>query len=188
MLSVPHGTNLPTTTSTSLHDGTYAADVSMVEPVSIIVHCQQTVAAARSLWGREAQTFIDFIDRVGDPQLRHHGAPQQNPYVQVATLPGLNEKLRNQCLHLLYKICKAREMLPTRYLLQQESIHADSLHRCGGFADVSKGEYLDRRVAIKDLRFGTKDGSSRIFKVLNSSNAGYFTTIYFVNSNSVGRS
>ena len=110
------------------------------------------------------------------------------PYMQVTALPGLNGKLRKQCLHLLYKICKDREMLPTSYLLQQESLHADSLHRRGGFADVSEGGYLGRRVAIKVLRFGTKDASNSIFKVPNSSATGYFITVHFVNSNSVGKS
>ena len=84
-------------------------------------------------------------------------------------MPELNEKLRKQCLHLLYKICKDREILPVSYLLQQDLIHADTLHRRGGFADVSEGDYMGRRVAIKDLRFGTKDGSNKIFKVPNSS-------------------
>ena len=110
------------------------------------------------------------------------------PCMQVTALPGLNGKLRNQCLHLLYKICKDREVLPTSYLLQQESIHTDTLHRSGGFADVSKGEYLGRCVAIKDLRFGTRDGSNRIFKVLNSSTTGYFTVAHFLNSSSAGKS
>ena len=63
-------------------------------------------------------------------------------------------------------------MLPASYLLQQVPIHTSSLHRRGGFADVSEGEYLDCHVAIKDLRFGTRDASNRIFKVLNSSVGG----------------
>ena len=43
-------------------------DASVVESASTIVHSQHDVAVARGLWGREAQRFVDFIDRVGDPQ------------------------------------------------------------------------------------------------------------------------
>ena len=76
MLSLLNGTNPLVTTSASLHDGTHTTGVSMVEPVSIIVHSQHSVAVARSLWGREAQRFVDFIDRVRDPQLPHCGPSQ----------------------------------------------------------------------------------------------------------------
>jgi len=83
--------------------------------------------------------------------------------MQVIALPELDERLRKQCLHLLSKICKACEMLPASYILQQEPTRVDNIRCYGGFADVSEGEYLGRRVAIKSLRFGTKD---KIFKVL----------------------
>jgi len=57
-------------------------------------------------------------------------------------------------------------MLPASYLLQQGLIRADNIRCYGGFADVSEGEYLGRRVAIKYLRFRTKDTFGKIFKVL----------------------
>ena len=85
--------------------------------------------------------------------------------VQVIALPELDEKLRRQYFHLLYKICKACEMLPASYLLRQESITVGKIRRCGGFAEVSEGEYLGRRVAVKHLRFGTEDAFNKIFKV-----------------------
>ena len=85
---------------------------------------------------------------------------------QVIALPELDEKLRKQCLHLLYKICKTCEMLPATYLLQQDFICVGNVRYCGGFADVSEGEYLGCRVAVKHLRIGTQDLSNKIFKVL----------------------
>lgn len=85
---------------------------------------------------------------------------------QVITIPELDEKLRKQCLHLLYKICKTCEMLPTTYLLQQDFICVGNIRYYGGFADVSEGEYLGRRVVIKHLRIRTQDLSNKIFKVL----------------------
>ena len=84
---------------------------------------------------------------------------------QVITLPELDEKLRKQCLHLLYKICKAREMLPTSYVLQQEFTCISGVHYYSGFADVSEGEYLGNRVAVKHLRFRTDESFNKIFKV-----------------------
>ena len=92
---------------------------------------------------------------------------------QVITLPELDEKLRTQCLHLLYKICKACEMLPTSYVLQQEFTCISDVHYYGGFADVSEGEYLGCRVAIKHLRIGTKDPSNKIFKVRKFQSTSY---------------
>jgi len=86
--------------------------------------------------------------------------------MQVIALPELDERLRRQCFHLLYKICKACEMLPGSYLLQQGSITVGKIRRCGGFADVSEGVYLGHRVAIKHLRFGTEDTFNKVFKVL----------------------
>ena len=85
---------------------------------------------------------------------------------QALTLPELDGNLRGQCLHLLYKVCKACELLPTSYVLQQEFINVGNVHCYGGFADVTEGEYLGHRVAIKHLRFGTRDAFSKIYKVL----------------------
>ena len=86
--------------------------------------------------------------------------------MQSLTLPELDGNLRSQCLHLLYKVCKACELLPTSYVLQQEFVHVGNFRCHGGFADVRKGEYLGRCVAIKHLRFGTRDAFDKIFKVL----------------------
>ena len=85
--------------------------------------------------------------------------------IQAIVLPELDEKLRKQCLHLLYKICKACGMLPASYILRQEFIRVGNVQYYGGFADVIEGQYLGRRVAIKHLRIGTKVASDRIFKV-----------------------
>lgn len=84
-------------------------------------------------------------------------------------LPELDRNLWKQCLHLLYKLCKACELLPTSHVLQQEFIHVGDIRCYGGFADVNEGDYLGRRVAIKHLRFRTKDAFDKIFKVPESS-------------------
>ena len=86
--------------------------------------------------------------------------------MQVLTSLELDGDLRKQCLHLLYKLCKTCGLLPVTYVLQQEPARVGNYLCCGGFADVSEGEYLGRRVAIKALRFGAKGAFDNIFKVL----------------------
>ena len=85
--------------------------------------------------------------------------------IQALTLPELDGSLRTQCLHLLYKVCKSCELLPASYVLRPDLIYVGNIHCYGGFADVSEGKYLGRRVAIKHLRFGAKDAFNKIFKV-----------------------
>jgi len=56
-------------------------------------------------------------------------------------------------------------MLPTSYVVSTELICVDEHGWGGGFADVSKGEYQGRPVAIKQLRIKKKDGFDKAFKV-----------------------
>ena len=108
--------------------------------------------------------------------------------MQATAVPELDEELRKQCLHLLYKMSKDCKLLPTSYTLPQGSLSVGDVHRCGGFADVSTGDYLGRRVAVKCLRFWAKGGPDGVYKVLESSPIWYFTVIHFANSGFVGKS
>ena len=58
-------------------------------------------------------------------------------------------------------------MLPTIYIVQPEHTHVGEFGWAGGFADVSKGKYRGRPVAIKHMRIATKDEFDNIFKVGN---------------------
>jgi len=84
--------------------------------------------------------------------------------MQVLARSYLDDKFRQRTLLLLSKICKAHNIIPSTYLLRQELIRVGQVHYCGGFADVSNGEYLGFPVAIKRLRMSEGD-SDRIFKV-----------------------
>ena len=103
-------------------------------------------------------------------------------------VPELDEKLRKQCLHLLYKMCKDLKMLPNSYILQQGSLSVGATRSHGGFAYVSTGDYLGHRVAIKRLRFRAGDLPNRVFKVLEPPPTSYFTKVYFANSGFVKKS
>ena len=107
----------------------------------------------------------------------HFGIRGADYGTQVIILPELDEKLRKQCLHLLYKICKAHGMLPTSYIIQPELIHLGEFGWSGGFADVSKGEYRGYPVAIKHLRIGTSDEFKKIFKVCNCAQPGVLQSL-----------
>ena len=130
------------------------------------MHSSSRIAAARNLRGEEAQGLIDLIDRVSGIQFQHAYVRGTERWMQALTLPELegNLRLRKQCLHLLYKVCKACELLPTSYLLRQELIRVVSFRCHGGFEEVSEGEYLGRRIAIKNLNFKANNASNEIFK------------------------
>ena len=85
---------------------------------------------------------------------------------QTQALPQLplDDKFRQRGLRLLSKICKAQEIIPASYILQQESIRIGSFRDRGGCSEVSDGEYLGYAVAIKDLKV-IQDDFDRIFKV-----------------------
>jgi len=83
---------------------------------------------------------------------------------QVLARSCLNGKLQQRCLRLISKISKAHGTIPSSYTLQQEFIRVGKVHRHGGFADVSGGEYLGRPVAIKCLKMNEGE-SDRAFRV-----------------------
>ena len=67
-------------------------------------------------------------------------------------------------MRLLSKICKAHRIIPASYVLRRDLIRVGEVFCHSGFADVSDGEYLGFRVAIKRLRMNEGD-SDRCFKV-----------------------
>ena len=70
-------------------------------------------------------------------------------------------------------------MLPASYVIHPELIHVGEFERTGGFADVSKGEYQGRPVAVKHLRVGTKEENDKIFKVSNCTRLGTLQLLSF---------
>ena len=86
---------------------------------------------------------------------------------RVFTLSRPDGKLRQRCLRLLSKICKAHRITPAPYILRQDPINIGQVHHHSGFADATIGEYLGFSVAIKRLRTNQGD-SDRLFKVPQS--------------------
>ena len=71
-------------------------------------------------------------------------------------------------MRLLSKICKTHRIVPASYVLQQELTRVGVACNRGGFAEVSDGEYLGSRVAIKRLKTNEWD-TDESFKVLSIS-------------------
>jgi len=143
----------------------YSAEITSSErllAVRSLLSCPSKIAVARSFKGNEAQTFIDFLDRVSEVCAPRHTNLRFKP--QVLTKSCLDDKFRQRSLLLLSKICKARSILPSSYLLKQKFIYVGRVHYHGGFAEVSNGGYLGSAVAIKSLKTNEED-SDRIFKV-----------------------
>ena len=92
--------------------------------------------------------------------------------MQLLSLPPLDKKISRRFSRLLYKICKACGLLPASYTVQPEPTNVGEFGCSGGFADVSKGEYRGRPVAIKHLRVGTKDEFDKVFKVGGCARSG----------------
>ena len=86
--------------------------------------------------------------------------------------PG--EKLWQRGLRLIRKISKARRIVPSSYILQEDCIHVGDDRYYGGFAVVSNGEYQGHAVAIKHLQTN-EGGQNNIFKVplINLANYNY---------------
>ena len=150
--------------------------------IAILVHSPSRITEARSLQGDEAQSFINLIDRVSGPDSKRASCRGAEAPIMGQLLASLHldQKLFGRCSRLLYKVCKARGMLPASYVAQPELIHVGELGwGAGGFADVSKGEYQGRPVAIKHLRIRTGDEFDKIFKVSGCIQPGTVQSLIF---------
>lgn len=162
-------------------DTIFSVDTTSAEVLSnvvTIVYSPAKVNVARSLWGEKAQCFIDLIDRVGDQSKTPNGPSGADHKTQLLTAsPNLDQKLFKRCSRLLYKICKARRILPTSYGMKPELTCVGGIGWRGGFADVSKGEHQGRSVAIKDLRIRAKSEFDKIFKVSSCAPLGIYALL-----------
>jgi len=127
-----------------------------------ILSCRSCMNVARGFQGNEAQTFIDFLDKVSKSCTRSFN--NSRCQTQVLGRSSLDEKLRQRSLRLISKICKAHKIIPASYILQREFIRVGRVYYQGGFADVSEGEYFGCPVAIKCLKMNEGE-SDRVFRV-----------------------
>ena len=143
----------------------YTLEITSDECLSrlrLLISCPSAIAAARSFQGSEAGALINFLDRVSKSctwqlsNLIH--------WTQVLKQSYLNDKLRQRCLRLLCKTCKTQALIPVSYVIRQELVRVGHARYCGGYAEVSDGDYLGLPVAIKRLKTNKGD-FDKMFKV-----------------------
>ena len=122
------------------------------------------VKAIRDLRGDDAQAFIDVIHGVRSelffprahsdyPSSSTPSLPNPPPSAdQALDLPDLQPQLRRICLSVLCRICGFQALLPRSLQIPFCYNRLDTPLYRGGFADVWKGEYQGRHVAVKVLR------------------------------------
>ena len=133
------------------------SQTQVISLIKAIFTSKDEVAMIRDLRGDDAQTFVDVVNEVCS--FVFFGPFKLSPSVgQALDLPDLHPLLRGRCLRALYRICGRHGLLPRS--LQTPPCHDRSgapLYR-GGFADVWRGEYQGRNVAVKVLRlYSTSD-------------------------------
>jgi hypothetical protein len=130
----------------------------------------------RDLHGDDAQTFIDVIHEVCSilfllrPSLitcPPHSVTFELSLSagQALDLPDLQPQLRSKCLGALYRICGRQASLPRSLRIPLCYNRLDTPLYRGGFADVWRGEYQGRSVAVKALRVYSTSDSVKITSV-----------------------
>jgi len=153
-------------------DTQFLADLCSLEATSdecpskvrALLDCPLKTAAARGLQGTEAQKLVDFLDRVSIQTVGSRATMRALNFNQVLSQSHLDNKYRHRSLLLLTKICKTRTIVPSSYILNEDSIRVGRVYYHGGFAEVSIGEYMGCPVAIKYLKINEEE-ADRTFKV-----------------------
>ena len=74
-------------------------------------------------------------------------------------------QIRKKYARLLYEMCAGRSLLPKSLQTEVGYNQLDRPHHRGGFADVWKGTYGDREVAVKVLRIDLGSDLQKITRV-----------------------
>lgn len=87
-------------------------------------------------------------------------------FVQVVNLTDPHGRINDLAQRTLRRLCGRAGLLPSSFILNngltKESDHPVAT---GGFADVYRGRFLDRPVALKSLRIYGAESLKRINKV-----------------------
>ena len=119
--------------------------------------CKDVDATIRCLSRDDAQTFIDVVNKARCTLIHCGSIYTVEPVLtysvnQALDMPDLSPWARNQCLRPLYRTCGRYALLPkTMEIPICYDRTGDALYS-GGYADVWKGQYLGRDVAVKVIR------------------------------------
>lgn len=133
--------------------------------------CKDVDDVIRCLPREDAQTFIDVVDEVRCTSTQHRRSTHPAKSVlthsvnQALEMPDLSPWARNQCLRPLYRTCGRHALLPkTMEISVCYDRTSDTLYS-GGYADVWKGQYHGRDVAVKVIRTYSSSNLEKVIGV-----------------------
>lgn len=137
--------------------------------IPIILSNQDEVEMVRNLCNDDAQSFIDVIHEARSYTLYLRRMSSLTPTLRlepvIQTLDDLDPPLRKKCVRFLYNLCDHYALLP-KSLDIQVSIDQTEPPLChGGFAEVWKGKFHDKEIAIKRLRVYQSSNHEKIRRV-----------------------
>ncbi|KAI0938512.1 hypothetical protein AcV5_000179 [Taiwanofungus camphoratus] len=108
---------------------------------------KERINTVLALTGPDAEDLIHLLDQALD-----HLTVNGRPYMRV--------------LSTLRKLCSRTGLLPSSTILPRSDLQKEGEHpeAYGGFADVWRGRYRDKEVALKVFRLSPRDEPSRIYK------------------------
>jgi len=131
----------------------------------------------RDLRGDDAQAFADVMqevrsvplfttcDLITPHPLWVYSFRTSTSVRQAMDLPDLSPRLRSQCLRSLWQVCACNALLPRSLQIPFCYNRLDDPLYSGGYADVWKGEYQGRPVAVKVPRLYSTSDFSKITSV-----------------------
>ena len=157
-----------------IHDHLPRSGLPIVPRIKEIIKSGDQTSLTDYLHGEAAQTFIDVVYEVRPciPPLPKHGlivsTPTFNPWRQINQVlesPCFPLRLWRHRLSTLSRLCGCLALLP-RPLQIPVRYDRWSTPQCrGGFADVWKGQYQGRPIAIKVTRAYQKSDLDKIRRV-----------------------
>ncbi|KAF9790648.1 kinase-like domain-containing protein [Thelephora terrestris] len=105
---------------------TNSTEITPSEGVQSLLNSPSDIARVLNFQGSEAQEFIDFLD-------------------QALLRSNLDKQHWRRCIRLIRKISKARGIIPSSYIVQEEYLQ-QNIHYDGRFTELCEGEYQGRTV------------------------------------------
>ena len=130
--------------------------------------CKDVADKIRCLPRDDAQTFIDVVNEARCTLVHQRGSAGLvlTYFVnQALDMPELSPWAQNQCIRPLYRTCGRYALLPKAMGIPTCYDPTGNALYSGGYADVWKGQYLGRDVAVKVIRTFSKSDLGKVIGV-----------------------
>ena len=141
---------------------------SLIEDILV---CKDVVNTLRCLSRDDAQTFIDVVNEARCTLIRRRGSIYPTGsiltyfIIQALDMPELSPWAQTQCLRPLYRTCGRYALLPKAMEIPTCYDPTGNALYSGGCADVWKGQYLGRDVAVKVIRTFSNSNLAKVVGV-----------------------